>query len=113
MADALFIRPMIRNLLILILIMIGLALVRWLVKDVSRAVFKALGLSRDEDDRGDSKEEAAGRSSEGPTNRLVRDPVSGTYIDEQVAFKETIDGKPFFFESKENRDTYLKNRRTA
>ena len=42
---------MIRNLLILIFIMIGLALVRWVVRDISRAVSKALGLSRGEDDR--------------------------------------------------------------
>ncbi len=106
---------MIRNLLILIFIMIGLALVRWLVRDVSRAVFKALGLSRDEDGRdarGDAKAPAGGPSG-APANRLVRDPVSGTYIDERLAFKETIDGKPFFFESKENRDTYLKNRHTG
>ena len=106
---------MIRNLLILIFIMIGLALVRWLVRDVSRAVFKVLGFSRGEDDRdarGDAKAPASG-SSGGPANRLVRDPVSGTYIDERLAFKETIDGKPFFFESKENRDTYLKNRHTG
>ncbi len=106
---------MIRNLLILIFIMIGLALVRWLVRDISRAVFKTLGLSRDEDGqgaRGDAKAPAAG-SSGGPANRLVRDPVSGTYIDERSAFKEIIDGKPFFFESKENRDTYLKNRHTG
>jgi len=106
---------MIRNLLILILIMIGLALVRWLVRDVSSAVFKALGLSKDEDGQGaqgNGKAPASG-SSEQPANRLVRDPVSGTYIDERVAFKDTIDGKPFFFESKENRDTYVKNRRAG
>ena len=102
---------MIRNLLILIFIMIGLALLRWLVRDVSKAVFKALGFSRDKEDRGsrgDAKA-AAGGSSGRPANRLVRDPISGTYIDERLAFKETIDGKPFFFESKENRDIYLKS----
>ena len=106
---------MIRNLLILIFIMIGLALVRWLVRDISGAVFKALGLSRGEDDRGvrgDAKAPASGSSGR-PANRLVRDPVSGTYIDERLALKEIIDGKPFFFESKENRDTYLKNRHTG
>ena len=106
---------MIKNLLILILIMIGLALVRWLVRDISRAVFKALGLSRDEHDRGargDAKAAASGSSGQ-PANRLVRDPISGTYIDERYALKEIIDGKPFFFESKENRDIYLKNRRTG
>jgi len=106
---------MIRNLLILIFIMIGLALVRWLVRDISRAVFKVLGFSRDEDGqgaRGDAKAPAGGSSGR-PVNRLVRDPVSGTYIDERLAVKEIIDGKPFFFESKENRDTYIKKRRAG
>ncbi len=108
---------MARTLLFLILIMIGLALVRWLVKDVSKAVFRALGLSKDGEDRGasrtDPKPSASSAAGAKSANRLVRDPVSGTYIDERTAFKDTINGKPFFFESKENRDTYLKNQRTA
>jgi YHS domain-containing protein len=107
---------MIRTLLFLLLIMIGLALLRWLVKDVSKAVFRALGLSKDGEESGASRGDpktSAGSAGGQTTNRLVRDPVSGTYIDERVAFKDTIDGKPFFFESKENRDTYLKNRRTG
>ena len=90
---------MARTLLFLILIMIGLALVRWLVKDVSKAVFRALGLSKDGEDRGasrtDPKPSASSAAGAKSANRLVRDPVSGTYIDERTAFKDTIDGEPF------------------
>jgi YHS domain-containing protein len=89
----------VRNLIILILVVIALALVRGLLKDIVGAVKKALNSSGD-----DSSSSASGAR----TGHMVRDPVSGTYLDETLAFREIIDGKIFYFESKENRDAYVK-----
>ena len=98
-----------RNLIILILIGIALAVVRWLVTDVVRAVKKAVAPSREPaDESADS-----GGSADGKTGHLVRDPISGTYIDEQVAVQEEIDGQMFFFESSQNRDEYVKRARAG
>ena len=88
--------------------MIALAVVRWLVTDVARAVKKAVG-SDDNDSR-----RSAGSRGEPPQAKgghLVRDPVSGTYIDEQVAIQAEINGQTFFFESNSNRDEYVKRAR--
>lgn len=94
---------MIRNLLILILVMAALALLRWLVKDIARAVMNAL---KGPDSRRSSSESTGGKDSK----RLVKDPVSGRYIDEQFAVKDTIEGNDVFFENEANRDTYRKQR---
>ena len=90
-----------RNLLILILVVAALALLRWLVRDVARAV---MGVLRG---AGSEQKAAAGQSEANP---LVKDPLSGTYIDERIAIKDVIDGETIFFESKENRDTYRRQR---
>ena len=93
-----------RNLIILILVVIALAMARWLLKDIVGAVKKALNSSGD-----GSKQSASGAR----TGQMVRDPVSGTYLDETLAFREIINGKVFYFESKENRDTYLRQDRSS
>jgi YHS domain-containing protein len=90
----------VRNLIILIFIMIALAMIRWLVKDVIGAVKKALNSSSD----GNARQS----TSQTRTGHMVRDPVSGTYLDETLALREIINGKIFYFESKENRDAYLR-----
>ena len=97
---------MMRNLLILILVVAALALLRWLVRDVARAV---MGVLRG----GGSGDQAATGSGKTATNRLVKDPLSGTYIDERFAVKDVIDGENVFFESKENRDAYRRQRRSG
>lgn len=99
-----------RNLLLIILTIIALALVRWLITDVVKAVKKALSSSSSEstDDGGQATDE-----KEAKTGRLVKDPVSGTYVDENVAVREEIDGEMFFFESRRNRDEYIKRARAG
>jgi YHS domain-containing protein len=99
-----FIEQTVRNLIILILVVIALAMARWLLKDIVGAVKKALNSSGD-----DSGQTASGSR----TGHMVRDPVSGTYLDETLAFREIINGKVFYFESKENRDTYLRQSRSS
>lgn len=90
---------MIRNLLILIAVTVVLALMRWLIKDVARAVIGALK-------KGDPHDSSFETSGSKQANRLVKDSFSGTYIDERFAIKDTIGGESLFFESKANRDAY-------
>ena len=98
-----------RNLIILIFIGILLALARWLIVDVISAVKRATGSDSDKSRRsGDPKASEASQAG-----RLVRDPVSGTYIDERMAVKADIDGETFYFESRDNRDAYLKKSRAG
>ncbi len=99
-----------RNILIIALIVIALALLRGLVSDVVKAVKKSVAAP------GDGSKSASGTAgstdaNDAKTGRLVKDPVSGTYIDENVAVQEEIDGQVFFFESSQNRDEYIKRAR--
>ncbi len=102
-----------RNIVILVLIMIALAMVRWLVMDVVGAVKKTLRSSDSENDHGSDGGPRDHKRSETHTGHMVRDPISGTYIDERFAIKETVDGRTVYFESKENRDTYLRKGRSG
>ena len=101
---------MLRNLLILVLITVGLALVRWLIKDVVRAVSQALGLSGNSPAEANKEKSAPGSGT--VTGHMVRDPVSGTYIDEKLAIREVVGGETLYFESRETRDAYLKKARS-
>ena len=97
---------MIRNLLILLFVTAALVLLRWLVRDTARAVLGALK-------RGGPGNRAADASGQAASSRLVKDPLSGTYLDERLAVKDVIDGKNVFFESKENRDAYRRQHRSG
>ncbi len=101
----------VRNLFILILIGIALAVVRWLVTDVVRAVKKAVSAPEGDADPSAGAPKSPRDSEAGKGGHLVRDPVSGIYVDEQVAIRAEIDGKTFFFESRHNRDEYVKKAR--
>ena len=101
-----------RNFVILVLIIIAMAMLRRLLVDVVGAVKNALG-SPGSGSGPTPKGERAQSGSEPHTGHMVRDPISGTYIDEQLAIKETVNGKTFFFESKENRDAYLRQARSG
>jgi YHS domain-containing protein len=103
----------VRNLFILILIGIALAVVRWLVTDVVRAVKKAVASPDGDASPSAEARKAAGDSEAGKSGHLVRDPVSGIYVDEQVAIQAEINGKTFFFESRHNRDEYVKKARAG
>jgi YHS domain-containing protein len=93
-----------RNLIFLLLAVIGLMVVKSIVSQIIGAVTK--GLRSETRRNGQNKREA--QEAQRTSGRLVRDPVSGVYIDEQLAVKEIINGKPMYFESKANRDSYLK-----
>ncbi len=101
---------MLRNLLVLVLIAVGLALVRWLIKDVVRAVSQVLGLSSNSPAEASNRESGPGSGT--AAGHMVRDPESGTYIDEKLAIKEVVNGETLYFESRETRDAYLKKARS-
>ena len=86
---------------------------RRLFVDVIGAVKNALGTP---EAGGDGTSPKGAQAQSGPktrTGHMVRDPISGTYIDELLAIKETVNGKTFYFESKENRDTYVRKARSG
>jgi YHS domain-containing protein len=94
-----------RNLFILVLVVTALMVVKSIVSQIIGAVTKGL---RTETRRDSAHDKGQAPEAQRSAGHLVRDPVSGVYIDEQLAVKETINGKPMFFESKANRDSYLK-----
>jgi hypothetical protein len=100
-----------RNLIFLVFLAIVLAVVIRLLTGVVRAVSQLLGFAINEPGRGTQKTAGHGRSNEG-VGHFVRDPETGTYVDEKLAVREVIDGETFFFESKETRDAYLRKVRS-
>ena len=98
-----------RNIIILVLIIVALAIVRSLIGDVSRAVSKAMGSGKKKADAAP----ASGGKPKGKTGRFVKDPHTGAYIDEDSAVRAEIDGEAYFFESAKSRDAFLKNRSKA
>ena len=95
-----------RNIVILVLIIVALAIVRSLIGDVSRAVSKAMKSDKNET----QAKPAASEKSKGKTGRFVKDPHTGAYVDEDSAVRAEIDGEAFFFESAKTRDAYLRER---
>jgi len=87
-----------RTIIILVLIVVALAMLRMLVGDVSRAASKAWkGANKKVEPEAETKTKG----------RLVRDPETGAYIDEQSAVRFERDGKVYFFESEKTRDAFL------
>ncbi len=103
----------VRNLFILLLIVVGLAIVRSLVNDVIQAVRGSLDSGDKDAPSVASEKEKARAKAAMSTGRLVKDPVSGVYIDERIAVTEVLDGETYFFETRKNRDEYVKGRRPA
>ena len=94
-----------RNLIILVLVVTALMVVKSIVSQIIGAVAKGLRA----ESRGDRPQtKGSSGQPERASGHLVKDPVSGVYIDEQIAVKETVNGKTMYFESKANRDAYLK-----
>lgn len=83
---------------------VGLALVRSIIRDITRVLSRAMKGSA-------GKSPAAAKDAEGPeigfVGKLVRDPQTGTYIDPATAIAAEIDGATYYFESKKTRDDYL------
>lgn len=88
-----------RNILLLVVGVIALAILRNLIREVGRAVAGAMGHSR-----ASAGQEGTRRGA----SRLVRDPQTGTYVDPAHAVRATVAGRECFFESEASRDAYFK-----
>lgn len=97
-----------RVIVILILITIAIAMVRMLIRDVFKAVGKSMNGSSDNDRPSTSPEEPEPAT----TGRLVKDPETGSYIDERTALKTEIGGQTYYFESAATRDAYVRKNRS-
>lgn len=95
-----------RNILMLLIGILGLALVRNLLKEVTRFAARAMGGSN-----GSASQAGAAKSSEVPAGgTLVCDPHTGTYVDPKHAVRSKVGGKVHYFESEASRDAYMKAR---
>jgi YHS domain-containing protein len=94
---------MFRTLFLILALALGLSILMRLVISIARGVQGLLGLSN-----------KPGRASSGPakdaapSGHFVRDPESGTYVDQNLAIKTVINGETYFFESEQTRDAYLR-----
>lgn len=89
-----------RVIVILVLVVVALAMLRNLVRDVGRAASKAWK-------SGESKTADPGAADRG---RLERDPQTGSYVDPKTALRAELDGRTFYFESEASRDRFVKSR---
>jgi YHS domain-containing protein len=97
---------MFRTLFFILVLALGLSILLRLVVSIVRSVQGLLGLNQSAEGRRASK--PAGKV---PSGHFVRDPESGTYIDQNLAIKTVIDGQTYFFESEQTRDAFLRKAR--
>jgi YHS domain-containing protein len=97
---------MFRTLFFVLALALGLSLLMRLVISIARSVQALLGLSNSPGGAGRAPSGRAGEAT--PSGHFVRDPESGTYIDQNLAIKTVIDGQTYFFESEQTRDAYLR-----
>jgi YHS domain-containing protein len=96
---------MFRTLFFVLALALGLSLLMRLVISIARSVQALLGLTNPSA----GGQAASGRAREpAPSGHFVRDPESGTYIDQNLAIKTVIDGQTYFFESEQTRDAFLR-----
>jgi hypothetical protein len=89
-----------RNILLLLISVIGLAILRNLIREISRIAIRAMGGSR---------KAAATSKGQGPqsSGKLVRDPHTGTYVDPAHAVRAKVGGTLHYFESEASRDAFV------
>lgn len=92
-----------RVIVILVLIVIAIGLARLLVGDVIKAVSKTMKAPP-----GTPADPPAGAAA----GRLVKDPQTGSYIDERTAVKADVKGTTYYFESAASRDAFLGKQRS-
>ena len=93
-----------RNILLLVVGVIGLAIVRNLIREISRIVARKMRSegSGPTAQQGDSDAKTSGGG------KLVRDPQTGTYIDPAHAVRTKVGNTVHYFESEASRDAFLK-----
>ena len=94
----------IRNILLLLVGVIGLAIVRNLIREISRVMLRSMKPTG-----GDPKAQQRASSSKASVGgQLVRDPHTGTYIDPAHAVRAKVKDTVHYFESEASRDAFLK-----
>ncbi len=93
---------MLRNFLLLVIGVIGLAIVRNIIREIGRVVSRSMRSGKPADKQG--KQEPQG------TRKLVQDPHTGTYIDPAHAIRAKVGDTMHYFESEESRDAFLRSR---
>ena len=90
-----------RNILLLLIGVIGLAIIRNLIREISRVAIRAMS---------GSKRAPASSKGEKPktSGRLVRDPHTGTYVDPAHAVRAKVDGTVHYFESEATKDAFVR-----
>ncbi|MDE0106374.1 MAG: hypothetical protein OXN96_01100 [Bryobacterales bacterium] len=83
---------------------IGLAIVRNLIREISRIMLR--GAKRGGGGTAAQKGDSDGKTSGG--GKLVRDPQTGTYIDPAHAVRTKVGKTVHYFESEASRDAFLK-----
>lgn len=90
---------MLRNILVLVIGIIALAVVRNLVREVGKLVSGSMGFKK--------TPQAQEKTARSPRRKLVQDPHTGTYIDPVHAVKAKVGGTIHYFESEATRDAYV------
>ena len=90
-----------RNILLLLVGVLGLAILRNLIREVSRFAVRAMS---------GSNAAQATSSGEKPktSGKLVRDPHTGTYVDPMHAVRAKVNGTVHYFESEATRDAFMR-----
>jgi YHS domain-containing protein len=98
---------MFRTLFYILALALGLSLLMRVVISIARSVQALLGLTQQPSDG--SRRARKGETA--PSGHFVRDPESGTYVDQNLAIKTVIDGQTYFFESEQTRDAFIRKAR--
>lgn len=94
---------MMRNILLLVIVIIGLAIVRNLIREIGRFAFRSMSA------RSTSKGSGAESPAESATKgKLVQDPHTGTYVDPAYAVRAKVGDTIHYFESEASRDAFVK-----
>ena len=93
-----------RNILLLVVGVIGLAIVRNLIREISRVMLRSMKRSGG----GPSAQPEGSNSKAAGGGKLVRDPQTGTYIDPAHAVCAKVKDTVHYFESEASRDAYIK-----
>ena len=93
-----------RNILLLVVGVIGLAIVRNLVREISRIMLRKVRA----DGSGPKAQQGGSDGQTSGGGKLVRDPHTGTYIDPAHAVRTKVGKTVHYFESEASRDAYLK-----
>ena len=91
---------MLRNILLLLIGVIGLAIVRNIIREVGRVVTRSMGFN--------ARQQPQAKGGPTASRRLVQDPHTGTYVDPEHAVRAKVGDQVHHFESEATRDAYVK-----